>query len=137
MNLKHPNFFFLLLFSCKTICYHCNAKISKIYMHNRCVSAYFTEEQFISSPLYFFAFPFDATILSYSWWVAFSRVQKNMEWYILLFHTVDDSITVFQELKDLLKKNATVESFIEWLDTVVEQRVIKVPFRYCTWLKTT
>lgn len=36
-----------------------------------------------------------------------------------------DSITVFQELKDLLKKNATVESFIDWLDTVVEQRVIK------------
>ncbi|XP_061482290.1 DNA-binding protein RFX6 [Rhineura floridana] len=36
-----------------------------------------------------------------------------------------DSITVFQELKDLLKKNATVESFIEWLDNVVEQRVIK------------
>ncbi|OBS65797.1 hypothetical protein A6R68_05663, partial [Neotoma lepida] len=36
-----------------------------------------------------------------------------------------DSITVFQELKDLLKKNATVEAFIEWLDTVVEQRVIK------------
>ncbi|KAJ7341872.1 hypothetical protein JRQ81_007507 [Phrynocephalus forsythii] len=34
-------------------------------------------------------------------------------------------ITVFQELKDLLKKNATVESFIEWLDTVVEQRVVK------------
>ncbi|NXW07470.1 RFX6 protein, partial [Fregetta grallaria] len=41
------------------------------------------------------------------------------------FYMVDDSITVFQELKDLLKKNATVESFIEWLDTVVEQRVIK------------
>ncbi|XP_034777444.2 DNA-binding protein RFX6-like [Acipenser ruthenus] len=36
-----------------------------------------------------------------------------------------DSVTVFQELKELLKKNATVESFIEWLDTVVEQRVIK------------
>ncbi|KAJ8009045.1 hypothetical protein DPEC_G00084760 [Dallia pectoralis] len=36
-----------------------------------------------------------------------------------------DSITLFQELKDLLKKNATVESFIEWLDTVVEQKVIK------------
>ncbi|KAK7835307.1 hypothetical protein U0070_017843, partial [Myodes glareolus] len=36
-----------------------------------------------------------------------------------------DSITVFHELKDLLKKNATVEAFIEWLDTVVEQRVIK------------
>lgn len=49
---------------------------------------------------------------------------------------VDDSITVFQELKDLLKKNATVESFIEWLDTVVEQRVIKVPFKCSAWLKT-
>ncbi|KAM3849868.1 DNA-binding protein RFX6 [Diretmus argenteus] len=36
-----------------------------------------------------------------------------------------DSIAVFQELKELLKKNATVESFIEWLDTVVEQKVIK------------
>ncbi|XP_056150103.1 DNA-binding protein RFX6 [Lampris incognitus] len=36
-----------------------------------------------------------------------------------------DSIAIFQELKDLLKKNATVESFIEWLDTVVEQKVIK------------
>jgi len=33
---------------------------------------------------------------------------------------------VFQELKDLLRKNATVESFIEWLDSVVEQKVIKV-----------
>uniref|UniRef100_A0A673Y213 DNA-binding protein RFX6 n=1 Tax=Salmo trutta TaxID=8032 RepID=A0A673Y213_SALTR len=32
---------------------------------------------------------------------------------------------LFQELKDLLKNNATVESFIEWLDTVVEQKVIK------------
>ncbi|KAJ1152291.1 hypothetical protein NDU88_005067 [Pleurodeles waltl] len=40
-------------------------------------------------------------------------------------YTEHDSITVFQELKDLLKKNATVESFIEWLDNVVEQRVIK------------
>ena len=40
---------------------------------------------------------------------------------------LDDSIAVFQELKDLLKKNGTVESFIEWLDTVVEQKVIKVP----------
>ncbi|KAM4633301.1 DNA-binding protein RFX6 [Polymixia lowei] len=36
-----------------------------------------------------------------------------------------DSIAVFQELKDLLKKNATVESFIDWLDTVVDQKVIK------------
>lgn len=48
---------------------------------------------------------------------------------------VDDSITVFQELKDLLKKNATVESFIEWLDTVVEQRVIKVSFS-SIWMKS-
>lgn len=52
------------------------------------------------------------------------------------FYMVDDSITVFQELKDLLKKNATVESFIEWLDTVVEQRVIKVPFKCSAWLQT-
>lgn len=41
-------------------------------------------------------------------------------------HLIDDSISVFQELKDLLRKNATVESFIEWLDSVVEQKVIKV-----------
>ncbi|XP_063091098.1 DNA-binding protein RFX6 [Cavia porcellus] len=40
-------------------------------------------------------------------------------------YSEQDSITVFQELKDLLKKNATVEAFIEWLDSVVEQRVIK------------
>ncbi|XP_061900833.1 DNA-binding protein RFX6 [Entelurus aequoreus] len=36
-----------------------------------------------------------------------------------------DAITVFQELKELLRKNATVESFIEWLDSVVEHKVIK------------
>ncbi|XP_024912584.1 DNA-binding protein RFX6 [Cynoglossus semilaevis] len=36
-----------------------------------------------------------------------------------------DSISVFQELKELLRKNATVESFIEWLDSVVEHKVIK------------
>lgn len=42
---------------------------------------------------------------------------------------LDDSVAVFQDLKDLLKKNATVESFIEWLDTVVEQKVIKVCHR--------
>lgn len=45
--------------------------------------------------------------------------------YILSFFP-DDSITVFQELKELLRKNATVESFIEWLDSVVEHKVIKV-----------
>lgn len=38
----------------------------------------------------------------------------------------DDSIAVFQELKELLRKNATVESFIEWLDSVLEHKVIKV-----------
>lgn len=46
------------------------------------------------------------------------------------FHDVsrllDDSVSLFQELKDLLRKNGTVESFIEWLDSVVEQKVIKV-----------
>uniref|UniRef100_A0A8C2IQY3 DNA-binding protein RFX6 n=1 Tax=Cyprinus carpio TaxID=7962 RepID=A0A8C2IQY3_CYPCA len=41
------------------------------------------------------------------------------------FYSEYDSISVFQELKDLLRKNATVESFIEWLDSVVEQKVIK------------
>ncbi|XP_035474180.2 DNA-binding protein RFX6 isoform X1 [Scophthalmus maximus] len=40
-------------------------------------------------------------------------------------YTEYDSITVFQELKELLRKNATVESFIEWLDSVVEHKVIK------------
>uniref|UniRef100_A0A3B4B808 DNA-binding protein RFX6 n=1 Tax=Periophthalmus magnuspinnatus TaxID=409849 RepID=A0A3B4B808_9GOBI len=36
-----------------------------------------------------------------------------------------DSVSVFQELKELLRKNATVESFIEWLDSVLEHKVIK------------
>ncbi|XP_077366632.1 DNA-binding protein RFX6 isoform X2 [Festucalex cinctus] len=36
-----------------------------------------------------------------------------------------EAVTVFQELKELLRKNATVESFVEWLDTVVEHKVIK------------
>uniref|UniRef100_A0A3P9PX37 DNA-binding protein RFX6 n=1 Tax=Poecilia reticulata TaxID=8081 RepID=A0A3P9PX37_POERE len=42
----------------------------------------------------------------------------------------EDSISVFQELKELLRKNATVESFIEWLDSVVEHKVIK-PGKQC------
>ncbi|KAF7690521.1 DNA-binding protein RFX6 [Silurus meridionalis] len=41
------------------------------------------------------------------------------------FYSEYDSVAVFQELKELLRKNATVESFIEWLDSVVEQKVIK------------
>ncbi|XP_061669171.1 DNA-binding protein RFX6 isoform X2 [Syngnathoides biaculeatus] len=36
-----------------------------------------------------------------------------------------EAIAVFKELKELLRKNATVESFIEWLDTVVEHKVVK------------
>uniref|UniRef100_A0A672FBH1 DNA-binding protein RFX6 n=1 Tax=Salarias fasciatus TaxID=181472 RepID=A0A672FBH1_SALFA len=36
-----------------------------------------------------------------------------------------DSLAVFQELKELLRRNATVESFIEWLDSVLEHKVIK------------
>ncbi|CAN0226767.1 unnamed protein product, partial [Lampetra planeri] len=36
-----------------------------------------------------------------------------------------DSVVVFQELRDLLKSGATVEAFIEWLDQVLENRVIK------------
>ncbi|XP_022518563.2 DNA-binding protein RFX6 isoform X2 [Astyanax mexicanus] len=40
-------------------------------------------------------------------------------------HDLDFYSELFQELKELLRKNATVESFIEWLDSVVEQKVIK------------
>ncbi|XP_077408987.1 DNA-binding protein RFX6 isoform X2 [Vanacampus margaritifer] len=36
-----------------------------------------------------------------------------------------EAVAVFQELKELLRKNATVESFVEWLDNVVEHKVIK------------
>lgn len=55
--------------------------------------------------------------------------QENSESQFLqlsLLSPPDDSISIFQELKELLRKNATVESFIEWLDSVVEQKVIKV-----------
>lgn len=43
---------------------------------------------------------------------------------------------MFQELKDLLRKNATVESFIEWLDSVVEQKVIKVGDKHARFTVT-
>lgn len=33
---------------------------------------------------------------------------------------------VLREFQDLLRKQATVEAFTEWLDAVVEQKVIKV-----------
>ncbi|KAL7888465.1 hypothetical protein AOLI_G00034390 [Acnodon oligacanthus] len=50
---------------------------------------------------------------------------SNTSEHDLDFYSEYDSFSVFQELKDLLRKNATVESFIEWLDSVVEQKVIK------------
>ena len=57
---------------------------------------------------------------------AVSALIQNKNLFSRLFSSPDDSITVFQELKELLRKNATVESFIEWLDSVVEHKVIKV-----------
>lgn len=60
---------------------------------------------------------------------------RSCRTYFCFFFSPDDSITVFQELKELLRKNATVESFIEWLDSVVEHKVIKVTavhLRLCT-----
>lgn len=67
-------------------------------------------------------------------WHIFTQIDltktESLHVYIILwslsFLFPDDSITVFQELKELLRKNATVESFIEWLDSVVEHKVIKV-----------
>ncbi|KAA8582859.1 hypothetical protein FQN60_015405, partial [Etheostoma spectabile] len=50
---------------------------------------------------------------------------KRQTSFLHLAQIPDDSINVFQELKELLRKNATVESFIEWLDSVVEHKVIK------------
>ena len=38
--------------------------------------------------------------------------------------------SVLREFKDLLRKQATVEAFTEWLDQVVEQKIIKVTI---TW----
>ena len=35
-------------------------------------------------------------------------------------------ILVLREFKELLRKQATVEAFTEWLDQVVEQKIIKV-----------
>lgn len=67
-------------------------------------------------------------MISTFWFPLGFKVVCNILLFFFPFYMVDDSITVFQELKDLLKKNATVEAFIEWLDTVVEQRVIKVFF---------
>ena len=38
--------------------------------------------------------------------------------------------SVLREFKELLRKQATVEAFIEWLDILVEQKVIKVCKKY-------
>ena len=35
-------------------------------------------------------------------------------------------VVVLNDFKELLKKQATVEAFTEWLDQVVESKVIKV-----------
>nr|XP_006815685.1 PREDICTED: DNA-binding protein RFX6-like [Saccoglossus kowalevskii] len=40
-------------------------------------------------------------------------------------NTERKSVSVLKEFKELLKKQATVEAFTEWLDQVVESRVIK------------
>ena len=45
--------------------------------------------------------------------------------------------SVLREFKDLLRKQATVEAFTEWLDQVVEQKIIKVTIIwYSVKLKT-
>ena len=38
--------------------------------------------------------------------------------------------SVLREFKELLRKQATVEAFTEWLDILVEQKVIKVCKKY-------
>nr|KAG5689471.1 hypothetical protein BaRGS_021018 [Batillaria attramentaria] len=38
-------------------------------------------------------------------------------------------VAVLREFKELLRKQATVEAFTEWLDLVVEQKVIKCEFK--------
>uniref|UniRef100_A0AAQ6ID79 DNA-binding protein RFX6 n=1 Tax=Anabas testudineus TaxID=64144 RepID=A0AAQ6ID79_ANATE len=57
--------------------------------------------------------------------VELSSISSQPLLSVTTFLFPDDSITVFRELKELLRKNATVESFIEWLDSVVEHKVIK------------
>ena len=48
--------------------------------------------------------------------------------YIVKRHTVYTCsfVIVLREFKELLRKQATVEAFTEWLDLVVEQKIIKV-----------
>ena len=44
---------------------------------------------------------------------------------------------VLREFKELLRKQATIEAFIEWLDGNVEQKIIKVSLNILvqhTWL---
>lgn len=42
---------------------------------------------------------------------------------------------VLREFKELLRKQATVEAFTEWLDQVVEQKIIKVCL-FCLFYRT-
>ena len=55
-------------------------------------------------------------VLSYGLW---SCIRDDFCFLILPF-------AVLNEFKELLKKQATVEAFTEWLDQVVETKVIKV-----------
>ena len=41
-------------------------------------------------------------------------------------HTLCYILLVLREFKEILRKQATVEAFTEWLDSVVENKVIKV-----------
>lgn len=51
-----------------------------------------------------------------------------LKWYFFILNE-DFSIIfilVLKEFKELLRKQATVEAFTEWLDALVEQKVVKV-----------
>ena len=53
----------------------------------------------------------------------FDPTREN-EYKIIMEKTL--FILVLREFKEILRKQATVEAFTEWLDGVVEQKVIKV-----------
>ena len=45
---------------------------------------------------------------------------------IIIIIIISVCVPVLKEFKELLRKQATVEAFIEWLDLNVEQKIIKV-----------
>lgn len=49
--------------------------------------------------------------------------------YVVLFSLV------LREFKEILRKQATVEAFTEWLDSVVENKVIKVRLTFLNYQK--